>query len=369
MTAVDWGRACGGGSAAHLVRRRGLALKQGYDAASNEKIDDERRWLTWVAGADDPAVRAAFVAVNGRRSRRGLLAMPWIDGGNARAMALDGVTDRDVLRQAVHTAAVTLFRSGRVAAPDDLVPGWWADQLTRRLRLAHARGRSVPGLMDLRYVRLVGGVIANPLFGGVTPLLDRLRGPRAVGPIHGDLHLGNLIVTADGQGTWVDPRGRFGDGRAFDVAYDVAKLLHEPHYVAARAHAARSAVVVHQDEAVVLALRSPTPADKRVLRPLTRESLALATYVCQAFGADDPDLAARATLYVGLLFITVLPFDVLVDGEWETMLVSGLLWLSAGLAALRGGLGLRACRSLWAELTGDVEHHAAAAALAVAHAA
>jgi hypothetical protein len=277
------------------------------------------------------------------------------------------VTDREVLWRAVHTAAVTLFRSGRCAADDGFVANWWAGQLERRLRLATQRGRSVPGLMDLRYVRLVGGVIANPLFGGVGRLLDRLPDARTVGPIHGDLHLGNLIVTPDGQGVWVDPRGRFGDGRVFDVAYDVAKLLHEPHYVAARAHATRSAFVVHQDEAVVLALRSPTVADKRVLRPLTRESLALATYVCQAFGADDPDLAARATLYVGLLLITVLPFDVLVDGEWETMLVSGLLWLSAGLAALRGGLGLRACRALWAELTGDVEHHAAAAA--VAHAA
>ena len=53
--------------------------------------------------------------------------------------------------------------------------------------------------------------------------------------MHGDLHLGNLLVTPDRRALWVDPRGRFGDSRAFDVAYDVAKLLHEPHYVAARA--------------------------------------------------------------------------------------------------------------------------------------
>ena len=67
--------------------------------------------------------------------------------------------------------------------------------------------------------------------------------------------------------------------------------------------------------------------------------------MCGALRGGRPLLAARATLYVGLLFVTVLPFDVLVDGEWEAMLVSGLLWLTAGLRALRYGLGLAHCRA------------------------
>jgi hypothetical protein len=79
-------------------------------------------------------------------------------------------------------------------------------------------------------------------------------------------------------------------------------------------------------------------------------------------GASDPLLAARATLVVGLLFITVLPFDVLVDGEWEAMLVSGLLWVTAGLRALRCGLGLAHCQDVWAALMGEVDHDAAAVA-------
>jgi hypothetical protein len=42
--------------------------------------------------------------------------------------------------------------------------------------------------------------------------------------------------------------------------------------------------------------------------------------------------------------------------------VSGLLWLLAGLRAVRDGLGLAHCQALWAALVADVEHDAAAVA-------
>lgn len=360
---TDWRRAGGGGSAAHIVRRGGLALKQGVDAAGRAKIDDERSWLQWIAGAADPELRASFVGVEPRHCGHGVLAMPWVEGANARSLALAGVVDHDVLHRAVHHGAVRLFRSGR-EAPDGAVWRWWADQLGRRTDLARSRRRTVPGVFRARHVRLAGGVVPNPLLGGFSPVTDLLRRcpPAAVGPIHGDLHLGNLIVTPDRRGVWVDPRGRFGRSRAFDIAYDVAKLLHEPHYVAARALAMRTRLAVAGDELVATGVCTPSDDDRRVLGPLAGASRALAGDVCRSLGTDDPLVAARATLYVGLLFVTVLPFPVLVDSEWETMLLSGLLWLTAGFTAVREGWGSARCETVWVDLLGDVEHHAAAPA-------
>lgn len=360
---ADWARAGGGGSAAGITRRGGLAVKSGHDDASRAKIDDERRWLDWVAQSCAPDLARSFVAVVAAGCTPGSLAMPWVDGANARALALTGVVDHELLRDAVHQAAVTLFHTGRVVG-GDLVASWWGTQLRHRLALARERGRAVPGLCDASRLRLPGGVVANAAHGGFELAVEALRRhpPTSLGPVHGDLHLGNLLVTPDRRAVWVDPRGRFGEGHEFDVAYDVAKLLHEPHYVAARARALCTRLSVTGDEVVAEALRTPTAGERATLQPLADQSLALASYVCGRYGATDPYVAARATLYVGLLFVTVLPFDVLVDGEWEAMLVSGLLWLLAGLRALRDGLGLAHCQALWGALVADVGHDAAAVA-------
>lgn len=355
---VDWSRAIAGGSEARIVRRGDVALKVGITASGRAKVDAEQRWLTWVAGQPS-AISRSFVPVVVEQCAPGVLAMPWLHGVTARQQVLAGTADPVVISRAVNAAAIELFETHRCLT-GDVVTRWWSDQLTARLAAARIRHRSLVAVQEARRIRLPGGAMANPIR---SEEIDRLQvllacsPPTALGPIHGDLHLGNLLVPDGGPAVWIDPRGGFSASRCFDVAYDVAKLLHEPQYVAARSQMVSARFRIVGDDVIATPGHQRTHAQLAPLAPLCARSVEMAAHVCRCVGVDDPLVAARATLYVGLLFVSVLPFVTLRDGEWETMLVAGLLWLYAGVRALGNRMGPMQCAELWRELTylGDLD--------------
>ena len=93
-------------------------------------------------------------------------------------------------------------------------------------KLAHARAIKAGTIFGTE-VRIG----AAKLFGQIEHLksLPILQTPY-IADIHGDAHLGNLILSQGGF-KWIDPRGYFIDSPSFDPAYDVGKIAHEPGLV------------------------------------------------------------------------------------------------------------------------------------------
>lgn len=349
----------GGGSGAIVSRRGDNAVKQARDPVAKAKIDDEREWLAFVMGNAPFSVKQHFVTVVKDRHRaQGELVMSWLEGPTARTAALCGSLDVTVVEDALEAALRVLTLQS--ATDTTMVVNWWRAQLDERLK--GEGGIPLTMLFTAPQVALSGGFVQNPLYGGVARILECIEEhlPPRLGFVHGDLHLGNLMLSAANHAQWIDPRGTFGQGFVFDAAYDVAKLLHEAPYVATRAEVVRPAGIGMHPVALRTRADKTTGEDLRSLRRLGNVNLALATRYCERIGVDDPLLAARSTLYTGLLFLTVAPFCT--PSEATVMLTSAVLWLRSGLDALQWREGLHMCRSRWRELLRHIGHHAAQAA-------
>lgn len=352
--AADWPRALLPGSGALInVGTRVVTKSSGPEEV--EKLQNEAEWLSVISDAPEH-IRSHFPRVFALPTHQSpTIRMQKLPGRTGREMALLASPDvRNAAGRAVRFAVDELFLH-RQSASTPTVMDWYMQHVSTSLRQAlHAR----PHLNDVltaRYLRMHDGVVENPLYAGtrlIRAAIDAFVVPN-IGLVHGDLHLGNLLVDRDADTFyWIDPRGRFGASILFDPAYDVAKLLHESLYVAARARAAEIRLRIDGDACVVETVHLDGKA-LATLGHLTKLSLELASLAARA-RSTDLQCAARATFVTGLLFVSMLRLQSLDGREWQTILGYGLQWLRAGIEAIQRSYGFGRCYELWRNLHMDL---------------
>ena len=211
-----------GGSGAFLIAGRTAVLKIGRGQSGRRKIREEADFLRWVhdnhPGSPFVEVRPPFGL-----KRLGVVATRLVHAPSARSLASSG--ESQLLSAHAATAAQRLAELGvaqRQPCGDKGPASWGRDLLASRSR--HAE-RIFDDVMLIRSIRsLVQRCSAAAEKDTmVTPF-------RSV--IHGDPHLGNLLVNDD-EIAWIDPRGYFDGQRLFDPAYDLGKIAHEAALVRA----------------------------------------------------------------------------------------------------------------------------------------
>ncbi|MFF9573081.1 phosphotransferase [Streptomyces sp. NPDC014685] len=343
-----------GGSGAR-IRIVGDLVVKSTDATGAGKLAAEGRWLKWVGAASRPAaIRSRFPVVLGRSEATGsTLFLRRLPGRDARTLALAG--PGHATRRLVGSAVRFAFQD--LAELDVRQSGWdtgaWcAEHLDDSLERSEGHHPPVRLLRHAERVVVGGLPVANPLSADGGFVRERVRALRAVRTqvIHGDLHLGNMLVHEERDAFYLlDPRGDWGGERTFDPAYDVAKLLHEAHYLCARWGRPSGGAVLNLGELRFPAAAPGTPPVHPALPRLALFNARLAASACRQLD-DDPGVAARATLLTGVLLLSVLRFPHTVSYRWETLLAHGLAWLSVGLRATEGRWTLRESWAEWARL-------------------
>jgi aminoglycoside phosphotransferase (APT) family kinase protein len=161
--------------------------------------------------------------------------------------------------------------------------------------------------------------------------LDECKPPYTM-KIHGDLHLGNVLIDADREEfSLIDPRGEWAGHETYDPAYDIAKLLHERHYVGA-----------------IGACRVPHAAHSGGwLLSLAKLSHLLAIAASERASAADPHIAARATLFTGIQLISILRLEHSTSFNARALWRAGNCWLGAGAWAMADRWSLQQCADMW----------------------
>jgi Phosphotransferase enzyme family len=321
-----------GGSGASVILRNRVVVKRSLEDGA-EKLIAEANWLQWIHDLDPDGIGRRFPAVRAMPTMdRPELVLEALPGLSARDAVLAG--DRGDLRRILGDAIVFAFRRlpQVTASPHRWAIGaWCARHMERGLRRAASTHPEVADLMGKEHLYLGGKTVSNPLSHNaqeVVAALLALRPARTL-VIHGDLHLGNILVSPeDGRFFLVDPRGGWDGKLTFDPAYDVAKLLHEPAY-----------------------LRARTPSwsadcDER-LNAISEANQALARFACGILESTDPTVAARATLMTGMHLSCLLRLRHTSDYDVRSLLESSIRWLRAGLAALDGQLSPAQCHRVW----------------------
>jgi streptomycin 6-kinase len=362
ITEPWWVRAISGGSGAQLIFDQSEVFKTSQGDV--KKLLAEGRWLRWVGSQRRvPELRQHVPAVRALPSAaRPVLVLERVSGIAART-AVIASGDPRVLPLAMRAVAMAFDGLPALGTrrPGWATGSWCADHLRTSLKHATSTHRWVADALAARGVVLADALFPNPLRDAghaVVRLLRTFRPPMTC-VLHGDLHLGNIMVDLDRDHFHLlDPRGGWNGNFTFDPAYDVAKLLHEPHYAAVRASLLRLELTTEAD-AVILRLASgdwPSAASPahEPLRRLAHASRALATAACSNLGNDDPLLAARATLLTGVLLLSILRLPHTVDYQVQTLFGHGITWLLAGVHALSHGYGLGRCQRLWDDLLAQV---------------
>jgi hypothetical protein len=356
---MNWQRACAGGSGATLTRRGAVAHKRALSVAEAAKLSDELTWLRQVRAAlPESAASMVLRALDGE-SAEDAIATEWVSGPSLRLAVADG--DPAAVDAYCDIARLVFGQILRLEIQRDVgrVQRWCEGQIERRLAMAVAVRPHLREVLAASYVAFDDGTIENP-YRNVEKLIRTIR-PPLTGVVHGDLHMGNVILSESGP-VLIDPRGSFDGVRTFDPAYDLAKILHEPQYVVARGLGRRTRLQTVGNTVTINSEAQLGPFDRERLARLRAASLAAAAAACGEMRHLDPDLAARATLYTGLLFLTMLPFATLEDGEWQTLLGYGFMWAHSGIDAVESGLGTGGCSAQWRGLLEDDQHTSAGAA-------
>jgi hypothetical protein len=355
----QWETALGGGSGTAIIFDGDFVHKT---ARSNglQKLLAEGTWLLWVTSQTSrPDLHAHFPQVcELPTARRPTLTLRRVSGSCAREAILTGPTaETQVLISRAATVAFDAVPALATARPSWDTGSWCADHFANSIAGAQIIHPWLDAVSSARRVILSDdAAFPNPLLHNgkvVIELLRTLRPPRSKA-LHGDFHLGNVIVDAN-KSTFhlLDPRGGWGNKWTFDPAYDVGKLLHEPHYVVARASVARVQLDAHSSS-IVLSPKAARDASSLIeLRRLADLNATLAATACRHMSADDPLVAARATLLTGVQLISILRLPHTVGYCAETLLAHGITWLEAGIRAVSCGYGLGRCQRLWTNLLGQ----------------
>jgi hypothetical protein len=173
----------------------------------------------------------------------------------------------------------------------------------------------------------------------VTAVIRELQPPQT-SILHGDLHLGNVLASSStGRFVFVDPRGGWSGRLTFDPAYDIAKLLHEPHFLAAQVD-----LMSRQSKALV------------------EFSEELAAHSAGLLEPTDPLIGARATLLTGVHLVSLLRFPHTVRYNVRTLISGALAWLMAGLDAAAAGSSTAMLRQVWSGLNSSAGNSSRAGA-------
>lgn len=318
-----------------MTLRDGIVVKRSSDDGL-DKLIAEAKWIQWIRGLDPDGVGSRFPGVRVMPTLgQPALVLEALPGLSARDAVL--ASDRDDLSRILRDAITFAFdQLPRVSAsPSRWATGdWCARHMERSLRDAASTHPEVASLMRKETLSLGREVVTNPLSPhaqGAVAALRALRPARAL-VIHGDLHLGNILVSPeDGRFFFVDPRGGWDGKLTFDPAYDVAKLLHEPAYLRAR-------------------IRSGSADGNERLNAISNANQVLARLACGILESVDPTIAARATLMTGMHLSCLLRLRHTSAYDVRSLLTSSIWWLRAGLAALREQLAPAECHRVWMSL-------------------
>ncbi|MFK3979406.1 phosphotransferase [Micromonospora sp. NPDC050397] len=347
MTLESFALASGSGATLTID---GATVCKSVPSGQLDKLVAEGAWLQWAAAAGGPAVGRhlpAVVATPDDATRT--LVLRRVPGVDARRVVIENADP--VCLELITEAVLFGFEKlcvigGRQPAWD--TGGWCASHLVSSLSTARKIHPVVNAVLAARHVSIDAVSLPNPLRDGavaVTESLARCK-PSWTQVLHGDLHLGNILVDRGGRTFYlVDPRGGWGTQLTFDPAYDIAKLLHESCYVAFRQSLTDVRTVA--SPAHVAFVGSTGRDDHAPLRSLADCNARLAQMVCRRFLGADPQLASRATLITGVLLLSVLRLPHTSRQAWQVLLAYGLRWLVAGVRTLRDGYDLQRCVRLW----------------------
>jgi hypothetical protein len=269
-----------GGSGALVLGMGSWVIKIGRSQTGRQKLCHEALYLKSLRHT--PAERLYVDSIGPDiLNRVGILIMHRVEGVQAREAILnraEAAFHVELIEDAGAQLAKTCVATRRKV--DSNFAAVWASSL------AHDRAVKA-GKIFGEEVRLAAANLLEDIDDRAS--YSVLRTPCAAS-IHGDAHLGNLILVQDSY-KWLDPRGFFIDGPSFDPAYDIGKMAHEP------------------------ALVEGMYGDSGLARVLEGYSRKLQTAYIEPWRSVDPNVGRRACFYAAVNLLSATTFGQIKSDE------------------------------------------------------